>query len=69
MLNVKGNEEKEQDRDDKETGTVEKTSRKEKRVSEDEMERVQTTALFHQFHGYFIFLEGGQKREVQKPHH
>lgn len=73
MGNVNGSEEKEGDRDGEETETVEeKGNETEERVSEDEVERVKTIALFHQFHGCFIFLEGRQKRQKRqdrKLHH
>lgn len=61
--NVNSSEEKEGEGDGKETGTAEKTSEIEERVSEDEMETVETASVFHQFHDCFIFLEGRQKRE------
>jgi len=62
--NVNGNEKKEGDRGGKETRTVEKKGNElEERVSKDQMERVNTAALFHQVHEYFMFLEGRQKKE------
>lgn len=66
--NINGNEEKDRVKDVKDIGTVEKNGKIEGMVSEDQMETVKNTALFHQFHKCSFSFLGEQKTEDLKRH-